>query len=231
MDNNTKKQHKIRSYVLRKGRMSPGQKEGLAQGWKPFGLTIADGTLNSQTVFNNNHPVILEIGFGMGCSLLTMAKTQINHNYIGIEVHRPGVGALLKQILDEKVDNIRIYKEDALDVLALSIPDKTLSGVQLYFPDPWHKQKHHKRRIVSASFAALLHSKLKPSGYFHMATDWEDYAKYMMVVMSQAPGFKNPYGEGQFVKGERPNARPLTKFEKRGERLGHSVLDLFFTVI
>lgn len=218
----------IRSYVLRKGRITTGQNRGLEQGWPQFGLTTSDGTINPQTLFNNDHPVILEIGFGMGDSLLQMAKTHLDNNYIGIEVHRPGVGALLKQMLDEQIDNIRIYQEDALEVLTHCIPDKILAGVQLYFPDPWHKKKHHKRRMVQLPFAALVHAKLKPGGYFHLATDWQDYAEHMMAVMSQAPGFENAYGTRQFAGAAQPNNRPLTKFEARGKRLGHTVWDLLF---
>lgn len=218
---------KIRSFVIREGRMTPAQQRALDQGWSQYGLQLADGKVDYQQVFGNSNPVIVEIGFGMGQSLYDMAEANPAKNYIGIEVHRPGVGALLKLLLNKPLTNIRIYNDDAVEVLARCLPDNALQGVQLYFPDPWPKKRHHKRRIVQPDFIKRIHAKLAVGGYLHMATDWENYAEHMMEVMSQAPGFTNAYGAGRFAD-DRPNQRPLTKFEQRGERLGHGVWDLVF---
>lgn len=218
---------KIRSFVRREGRMTPGQQRALDLGWKQFGLSLGDGMLNFEAIFHNANPVILEIGFGMGQSLLTMAEANPDQNYIGIEVHRPGVGALLKGMLNHEIDNIRIYDQDAVEVLTQCIPDNVLTGVQLYFPDPWPKKRHHKRRIVQSAFVEMIHRVLKDDGYFHLATDWAPYAEHMMAVLTASTGFENANGSGQFAV-DRPNHRPLTKFEQRGERLGHGVWDILF---
>jgi len=162
----------------------------------------------------------------MGGSLLEMAKFEPEKNFIGIEVHLPGVGALLKGMSDEGVDNIRIYHNDANQVIDQCIPDGSLERVQLFFPDPWHKKRHHKRRLVQPEFVERIRKKLRVGGLFHMATDWENYAEHMMEVMSAAPGYENVAGIGQY--SPRPDTRPVTKFEKRGERLGHGVWDLIF---
>ena len=230
MSENLKTHRKIRSFVIREGRMTSGQQRGLDLGWDKFGLQITDGMLDFAKTFSNCHPVILEIGFGMGQSLLKMAQANSDNNYIGIEVHRPGVGALLKNLLVESVNNVRIYNEDAIEVLTQCIPNHSLAGVQLYFPDPWHKKRHHKRRIVQLPFVEQVRLKLQTGGYCHMATDWQDYAEQMMAVMSQVSGLKNHYGSGQFAQ-DQPNNRPLTKFEQRGKKLGHGVWDLLFTVL
>ena len=162
----------------------------------------------------------------MGQSLAEMAKNAPDQNFIGIEVHTPGVGSLLRMADEEGLTNIRVSKEDAIEVLKESIADESIDCLQLFFPDPWHKKRHHKRRIVNGNFAQLIRRKLKTGGVVHMATDWEPYAEHMMETMSAAEGYKNQAGEGNYTP--RPDHRPLTKFEKRGENLGHGVWDLFF---
>ena len=165
----------------------------------------------------------------MGQSLLTMAQANPQINYVGIEVHRAGVGNLLKDIAAYQLENVRLYAEDAIEVFNCCITDHCLAGVQLYFPDPWHKKRHNKRRIVQPPFVALIAQKLQPKGFFHLATDWQPYAEHMMEVMSASTQFENAYGVSQYA-ADRPNGRPLTKFELRGERLGHGVWDLLFIV-
>ncbi|WP_136680684.1 tRNA (guanosine(46)-N7)-methyltransferase TrmB [Neptunomonas sp. XY-337] len=217
---------KVRSFVLRAGRMTEGQQKAMDEVWPRMGLTLEHGLLDLNDVFGREAPVVLEIGFGMGDSLIEMAKNQPEKNYIGIEVHRPGVGRLLSNADKEGLDNIRVFCEDAIEVLAQSIPDGSLDCIQLFFPDPWHKKRHHKRRIVQPELAESLRKKLKVGGVFHMATDWENYAEHMMEVMSAAPGYKNVAGEGAF--SPQPQWRPVTKFQRRGEKLGHGVWDLMF---
>lgn len=220
-------QRKIRSFVMRAARMTDGQKKSLAQNWAKFGLTQAEGALSLQETFGREADTVLEIGFGMGDSFVDMAIAAPEKNFIGIEVHLPGIGRMLNRTETEQVPNIRCYKEDAVEVLTDCIADGSLSTVQLFFPDPWHKKKHFKRRIVQAEFAQLVRSKLKVGGTFHMATDWENYAEHMMEVMDVAEGFANTSGKGQFTDG-RPEHRPVTKFEKRGQKLGHGVWDLIY---
>ncbi|MDF2939794.1 MAG: trmB [Gammaproteobacteria bacterium] len=224
---NDQKAHRpIRSFVRREGRLTIGQQKALDQGWPKFGLSLEDGPINFEKVFGREAPCIVEIGFGMGQSLAEMAQKYPENDYIGIEVHRPGVGCLLKAILDHDISNIRIYDQDAVEVLKQCIPDNSLAGLQLFFPDPWHKKRHHKRRIVQPEFVQLIWQKLAPNGFFHLATDWEHYAEHMMEVLSADPGFSNAAGFNEFAP--RPESRPLTKFEQRGQRLGHGVWDLLF---
>lgn len=224
---NEKGLRRIRSFVRRQGRITPGQAKALHDYWDEYGLNVADGLLDMTTVFPSQAPVILEIGFGNGESLLQMAEQAPDQNFVGIEVHEPGVGALVNNAKGLGLANLKAYGEDAIDVLNQCIPDNSLQGVQLYFPDPWHKKRHHKRRIVQPEFVALIASKLVQGGYFHMATDWENYAEHMMDVMSQSKAFSNNAGVGAF--SEKPSFRPETKFERRGLRLGHGVWDLVFT--
>lgn len=219
----------IKSYVMRAGRMTPGQERGLEQGLPRYGLRLEEGVLQPQKVFGRQAPLTLEIGFGMGQSLLQMAKEAPEQDFIGVEVHRPGVGALLNGMLTDSVDNVRIYSCDAIEVLNQCVADESLDRVLLFFPDPWHKSRHHKRRIVQPAFAVLVHKKLKQGGVLHMATDWEPYAEHMLEVMNAAPGYKNLSVDNTWVA--RPAERPVTKFEKRGTRLGHGVWDLKFTKI
>ncbi|WP_290697358.1 tRNA (guanosine(46)-N7)-methyltransferase TrmB [Amphritea sp.] len=216
----------VKSFVLRAGRMTEGQQKAMDRAWPEMGLELSQGKLDLAEVFGREAPVVLEIGFGMGDSLIEMAKDQPEKNYIGIEVHRPGVGRLLRNVEKEGLSNIRVFCDDAIEVLAQCIPDGSLSTLQLFFPDPWHKKKHKKRRIVQAEFAETIRKKLKVGGHFHMATDWENYAEHMMEVMSVAPGYRNVAGDQAF--SPQPEWRPVTKFQKRGERLGHGVWDLMF---
>ncbi len=222
---------RIRSFVLREGRLTNGQQQALDALLPHFGVSLSQGgPLDLDRLFG--HPAgerptkILEIGFGNGVSLAEMAAKHPQNDYLGIEVHRPGVGNLLLQIEAQELKNIRLSHDDAIEVLQQQIPSQALDAVYLFFPDPWHKRKHHKRRIVQADFVCLIHDKLKTGGIFHMATDWQHYAQHMMKVMSIAEGFENNAGEHQYTP--RPDYRPLTKFEQRGQRLGHDVWDLVF---
>lgn len=216
----------IKSFVMRAGRMTPGQQRGLDEGLPKYGLKISDGAINPAQVFERQAPCTLEIGFGMGHSLVEMAAAAPEQDFIGIEVHRPGVGSLLSGLLSQNLSNVRVYQEDAIEVLKQCIPDASLDRLLLFFPDPWHKARHHKRRIVQPEFAQLVRSKLKVGGVFHMATDWEPYAEYMLEVMQVAAGYQNLSSSGNWV--ERPAERPVTKFERRGHKLGHGVWDLKF---
>ena len=227
-EQNVPEEHKrrIRSFVLRTGRMTAGQQRGMDEFWPKWGLTLDQGMINPVEVFEREAPLVLEIGFGMGDSLLEQAKTMSDHNFIGIEVHTPGVGRLMAEAGDAGLTNLRAYEDDAIEILKQCIPDGSLDLLQLFFPDPWHKKRHHKRRIVQAEFAQLVRQKLKVGGRFHMATDWENYAEHMVEVMKQADGYENTATDGDYVP--RPDSRPVTKFEKRGERLGHGVWDIIY---
>lgn len=220
------RRREIKSYVMRAGRMTDGQQRGLDQGWPKFGLLLADGMQDFDQVFARQAPRTLEIGFGMGQSLLEMAQAAPEQDFIGIEVHRPGVGSLLNGLLTENISNVRVYSCDALEVLKNCVADASLDRLMLFFPDPWHKSRHHKRRIVQPEFAQLVRSKLKIGGVFHLATDWEPYAEHMLEVLNVAPGLTNLSVDQTSVP--RPEERPVTKFERRGERLGHGVWDLQF---
>ena len=217
---------RIRSYVLRTGRMTPGQQRAFDENWSRWGLEHSDGTLDFDQAFGRPGPRVLEIGFGMGQSLVTMAAAAPGKNFIGIEVHKPGVGRLLHSMVDEGVDNIRVYCHDAVEVLRDCIADESLDTVQIFFPDPWHKKRHHKRRLIQPEFIAHLTRKLRPGGILHLATDWENYAQQMMEVLSAVQCLGNTCPAGEYAP--RPQHRPLTKFELRGERLGHGVWDLLF---
>jgi tRNA (guanine-N7-)-methyltransferase len=218
---------KIRSFVKREGRLTNAQGRALEAHWETMGLSHENGLLDFMSVFSNNNPVVLEIGFGMGKSLVEMAKAAPELNFIGVEVHRPGVGACIATAQENEVTNLRVYEHDAIEVLADCIPDGSLTTVQLFFPDPWHKKKHHKRRIVQADFVETIRQKLKVGGVFHMATDWENYAECMLEDMQSAAGFENLSANNDYVP--RPDNRPLTKFENRGQNLGHGVWDLQFS--
>lgn len=216
----------IRSYVVRAGRMTEGQRKAFERFWPGFGLSLDDGRLDYDAVFGRRAPRVLEIGFGMGDSLLRMAGDEPDKDFIGIEVHPPGVGALVNNAGKAGIRNLRIYLADAVDVLDECIPEASLARVQIYFPDPWHKKKHHKRRIIQSPLVALLASRLEMGGLLHLATDWEPYAEHMSEVLEAEPLLENCAEEGLFV--ERPSFRPVTKFERRGERLGHGVWDLLY---
>ncbi|SDK01092.1 tRNA (guanosine(46)-N7)-methyltransferase TrmB [Billgrantia gudaonensis] len=218
----------IKSYVLRAGRMTQAQNRGLEEVWPRLGLTLADGRQNLDDLFGRMAPRVVEIGFGMGASLVEQAERHPETDFIGIEVHMPGVGKLLDEADKRGLTNLRVYREDAVAVLEQCLPEASLDSVQLYFPDPWPKKKHHKRRIVQPAFVALIRSRLKPGGTLHMATDWQAYAEWMAEVMEAASGFANMATVETAPYVPRPAFRPLTKFEARGEKLGHGVWDLIY---
>jgi tRNA (guanine-N7-)-methyltransferase len=227
-ESNLEKAHHrpIRSYVLRQGRMTEAQQRAFETLWPRYGLALPAGQLDLPQLFGNRHPVTLEIGFGNGEALAQQALNHPERNFLGVEVHGPGVGHLMIRLAEQQSSNVRILQCDAMELLRRHLPPGCLSALLLYFPDPWHKKRHHKRRIVQPEFAELAYHALLPDGLLHMATDWEDYAQHMLRVVSQHPGFHNLAGDGQF--SPRPEARPLTKFEQRGQRLGHGVWDLLF---
>lgn len=218
----------IKSFVIRAGRLTKGQEGALERQWPQMGLEIAQGTINPSAVFGREAPVTLEIGYGMGQSLAAMAQAAPECDFIGVEVHLPGVGSLLHMAEEMNLTNLRTYKEDAIEVLKL-LPDQSVDTVQLFFPDPWHKKKHHKRRIVQPEFAQTIRRVLKKGGVFHMATDWEAYKDHMLEVMDVQAGYENIAGTGNCVP--RPENRPLTKFERRGELRGHGVWDLMYRAV
>lgn len=215
----------IRSYVLRGGRLGPGQQRALAALGPRFVLPFAAAPLDFEAVFGRRAPVRLEIGFGMGDATAQVAAAAPDTDFIGIEVHEAGVGALLKRIGEAGLTNLRLLRHDAVEVLEQMIAPASLAGVHLWFPDPWHKKRHHKRRLVQPAFAALVASRLAPGGYWHCATDWQPYAEQMLEVLSATPGLANTAAG----YAPRPAWRPQTKFEARGLRLGHGVWDLVFT--
>lgn len=220
------KQKSIRSFVIRGGRMTDPQRKAFEAFWPQFGLSLFDGSIDQGALFARAAPLVLEVGYGMGDSLVDMALREADKDFIGIEVHPPGVGRLINRAGKEGLTNLKTYMADANDVLEDCIADASLDRFQLYFPDPWHKKKHHKRRIVQPAFIRRIAQKLRPGGLLHMATDWQHYAEHMLEVMQAAEGFKNCSDTGDYVA--RPEWRPETKFERRGERLGHGVWDLLF---
>jgi tRNA (guanine-N7-)-methyltransferase len=212
--------------VLRQGRLTSAQRRALECHWSDYGIDYRPGLTDFAQVFCNNAPVTLEIGFGNGDSLLQQALNSPQRNYLGIEVHRPGVGQLLHRAAEAGVRNLRVINHDAVEVLREMIPGESLDCVQLFFPDPWHKRRHHKRRIVQPEFAQSIRRLLRHGGTFHMATDWLEYAEHMLAVMERSEGFTNAAGDRQFALAQ--TQRPETRFEHRGRRLGHQVRDLVF---
>jgi len=219
-------ERRIRSFVRREGRFTTAQRLAFDTLWEKRGLDPEAGRLALSTLFPGCSRVALEIGFGMGQSLAELASREPETGFIGIEVHRPGVGKLLALAEEAELANLRVYCADAVEVLRRCIPDASLDLVMLFFPDPWPKKRHHKRRLVQPAFVAELREKLKPGGVFHLATDWENYAEQMREVLTAAPGWRNLADDGGFAP--RPASRPVTRFEARGERLGHAVRDLLF---
>jgi tRNA (guanine-N7-)-methyltransferase len=209
---------------MRAGRTTEGQARALTELGPRFVLPYATAILNCEQVFERTAPVVLEIGFGMGDATAKIAESLPETDFIGCEVHEPGVGALLKQIGERGLSNLRIVQHDAVEVLEHMIPTGSLAGVHIFFPDPWHKKRHHKRRLIQAEFVAKLVKHLAPNGYLHCATDWEPYAQQMLEVLGADPDLVNT-ADGY---AEKPAYRPLTKFENRGLRLGHGVWDLVF---
>jgi tRNA (guanine-N7-)-methyltransferase len=219
----------VRSFVLRAGRMTPAQQRGLREGWPRWGLDCPStpAPLDLDAAFGGMGPRVLEIGFGMGHSLLEMAKAAPATQFLGVEVHRPGVGKLLAEMDDTGIGNIRVFCHDAVEVLENALAPGSLQRVNIFFPDPWHKKRHHKRRLIQPAFVDLVAARLAPGGLLHLATDWEPYAVHMLEVLEASVAFNNRAGPGKF--SPRPEERPRTKFEARGERLGHGVWDLLYT--
>jgi tRNA (guanine-N7-)-methyltransferase len=220
------RQRPIRSYVLREGRLTSGQQRAFASLWPKYGVDFHGQQLDLPSLFGNNQPVYLEVGFGNGESLLRMAEANPDRNYLGIEVHRPGIGHLLLGIEQHGLCNLRLIRHDAVEVLHQSIGNASLAGVFLFFPDPWHKRRHHKRRILNPAFVKELTRVIQSGGCFHTATDWAEYAEQMMDILTATPEFNNIAGRGQF--SPRPSYRPMTRFELRGQRLGQGARDLIF---
>ena len=219
--------HRIRSFVMRAGRMTPAQERGWQDGFPRFGLTLQAGQLDWDQTFGYVGQRIVEIGFGMGDSLLQMAQADPAAQFIGIEVHRPGVGRLLSQLLGADTRNLRVYAEDAVEVMEQCLAPNTVDAIHIFFPDPWHKKRHHKRRLIQPKLVHDLATLLRADGYLHLATDWVPYAEHMFEVLDAEPLLVNATGEpGTAVP--RPDYRPPTKFEARGERLGHVVQDLIY---
>jgi len=215
----------IRSFVLRQGRLTPAQQRAVETLLPLYGIPYAAEPLDLDRAFGRLAPKILEIGFGMGAATAQIAAANPDKDYLGIEVHTPGVGNLLKLMEERELTNLRVIQHDAVEVLRHMIADASLDGVHIFFPDPWPKKRHHKRRLLQAEFVALLCSKLKPGGYLHFATDWEEYAQWTLEVLRAEPKLANTVVD----YAPRPEYRPLTKFEQRGLNLGHGVWDLIFT--
>jgi tRNA (guanine-N7-)-methyltransferase len=223
------KRREIKSFVLRQGRLTNAQQNALDNFWTDYGIDFSEQPLRFDELFNNEHDVVVEIGFGNGDSLLQQAINQPHENFVGIEVHSPGVGHLIDNANKQGIQNIKVFKHDAVEVLKAQIPDSSIQKLQLFFPDPWHKKRHHKRRIIKPEFISLAHQKLKTGGHFHMATDWQPYAEEMLEQMDNAPGFINCSGRGNYSPDK--DDRCETKFERRGHRLGHGVWDLIYRKI
>ena len=217
----------IKSFVLRAGRMGPGQTRAMNEWGPKFLLPYAPQPLDTAAAFGRSAPLVVEIGFGMGDATATIAATLPDTDFLGLEVHGPGVGALLKLIGERGLSNVRIVKHDAVEVLEHMIAPASLAGVHVFFPDPWHKLKHNKRRLIQPPFVALLASRLAPGGYLHCATDWQPYAEQMLDVLSAEPALANTAATADGY-APKPDYRPLTKFENRGLKLGHGVWDLVF---
>ena len=215
----------IRSFVIRNGRMTEGQEKAIALYWSQYVIDYKAAPIDFASVFPQSQEVIVEIGFGMGDSLLQTARENPAVNFLGIEVHRPGIGKLLQGIAEEQLTNLRIICHDAQEVMQNCFADASLRGVQIFFPDPWHKKRHHKRRMVQTEFVALLSRKLISGGFLQLATDWQDYAEQMLEVLNREASLRNESATGAYMEEK---SRPETKFERRGQRLGHGVWDLRF---
>ncbi len=226
LDNNLDINHRpIRSFVLRQGRLTKGQERALETGWPLYGIEYQPNLLDvNQTFGREKSKKILEIGFGMGDATAKIAQSLADHDFLAVEVHTPGIGGLLKLMQEGGIDNIRIIQHDAVEVLQNMLADQSLDGVHIFFPDPWHKKRHHKRRLIQAEFIRLLCAKLKVGAYIHVATDWQEYAEWVLEVLSAEPMLNNTAQD----YAEKPRYRPLTKFENRGIKLGHGVWDLVF---
>jgi tRNA (guanine-N7-)-methyltransferase len=215
----------LRSFVIRASRLTAAQQKALDTLWEDYVVPFQNELLDLNEIFPNQNPITVEIGFGMGDSLLEMAMAQPNANFLGMEVHRPGVGKLLHGIEEKGIKNLKIVSHDAVEVLESGLAGESIDRLLIYFPDPWHKKRHNKRRLIQSEFIQLARSRLKIGAEIHLATDWEHYAEHMMEVMSDAEGFENSMGLQGFWKTPE---RPETKFERRGVKLGHGVWDLLF---
>lgn len=227
LDNAPQIRREIRSFVLRQGKITKGQQNALETFLPIYGVDYQEQLINLNHAFKRDNAKIVEIGFGMGHATWQIAKANPDKDYLGIEVHLPGVGSLLMEIAEHDLHNLRVIRHDAVEVLKKMIPDNSLDGFHIFFPDPWHKKRHHKRRIIQPEFVELLASKLKTGGYIHLATDWEDYAIWMLDILNVNTALHNTSPTNDYI--ERPDYRPLTKFENRGLKLGHGVWDLVFT--
>lgn len=230
MSDSDKKHRPIRSFAIRSGRMTDSQRQGLNAHLEQWGLSKAETPIDLSAQFGNSNPVALEIGFGMGDSLAQMAAAKPDWNFIGIEVHLPGIGRLLSLAEKQGLTNIRVFHDDAVAILQTSIAEHSLQRINIYFPDPWHKTKHHKRRLIQPAFIQLLRSRLACDGLLHIATDWQPYAEHILAVMQQQQLFENVAGDKQFVLAADYD-RTETKFERRGRRLGHGVWDMVYRAI
>lgn len=222
---NTTALRRIRSFVKREARFTPAQAKSLTENWPVYGLECVQGEISPQKIFNRHAPLVIEIGFGVGGSFLETIQQNPASDFIGIEVHRPGVGSFLHQAQQQRLNNVRVYCHDAVEIFKQCIPDNSVDKVCIFFPDPWPKARHHKRRLIQPALVELIAQKLKVGGFLHLATDWENYAEHMLNVL-QSSSLKNTSETNDFVP--RPDARPLTKYEQRGEKLGHVVRDLLF---
>lgn len=228
MANTARQLFRLRSFVRRDGRMTSGQSRAYAELLPSFGLSVQNGLLNYEQVFDRAAPRLLEIGFGLGQSLLAAATTHPDKDFIGVETHKPGIGALCVGIENQQLTNLRMFYADVIDVLEKAIPDASLDGVQIFFPDPWPKRRHHPRRLVQSAFITLILTKLKPGASLHLATDWQDYAQHMLSVLSAETQLINVCGTGQFSPVRSPYRPVISKFEHRALREGRAIWDLQF---
>ena len=218
------RQKSIRSFTVRAGRITQAQQNAYQLYWSSYGLDLEQGLIDQQAIFGNSNPLIMEIGFGMGESLFNMCTENPLNNFIGVEVHPPGVGKLLNNAGNAELSNLKIYQADAIDILKECIADNSIARMQVYFPDPWPKKKHHKRRLIKPEILTLIQQKLCPLGLLHIATDWRPYAEEVMSILETTEGLHNT-SQGF---SQRPKWRPQTKYESRGIKLGHDVCDILF---
>ena len=226
-ENNDKPYYRtIRSFVKREGKITTGQQNAIDELWPNYGVNVCDGLIDFASLFDRQAPVVMEIGFGNGLSLADMAENAPEINFFGVEVHMPGVGSLLLQTKQRHLENVRVSCDDAVEVLK-HVPANSLDRMQIFFPDPWHKKRHHKRRLIQPEFIATVLERLKVGGHLHVATDWENYAEHVMEVLLKNQSLEN-LGELDGGFASKPAYRPETKYERRGLNLGHGVWDLVF---
>ncbi|MEO9002589.1 MAG: tRNA (guanosine(46)-N7)-methyltransferase TrmB [Rhodanobacter sp.] len=217
---------RIRSFVLREGRMTPAQQRAFDTLWSHFGIDYSGSARDFDGMFGRQAPRVMEIGFGNGEALAWASEHDLGRDFLGVEVHGPGVGRLMNTLAARDAGNVRLYRHDAVEVLDHEVPAAALAEVRIWFPDPWHKKRHHKRRLIQPDFVALLASRIVPGGLLHLATDWQEYAEHMLEVMEAAPDWQNVSGPGQYTS--KPAWRIETHFERRGLKLGHGVWDLLY---